>query len=238
MDATMNPPWRSAQLPAERDRVGYRMAKRTIDVVAASVLLLALLPLAVVVWAMIRLDSPGPAVFCQKRVGARRRPRSGACSWQPETFTMFKLRTMVSDADEAVHVERIARYVRGEVADGRGPAFKPDDDPRITRIGRLLRAWSLDELPQLLNVVRGDMSLVGPRPVPPYEADNFTPVQLRRFTTRPGLTGLWQISGRSELSFDEAVARDLEYVDRQSLWFDSRILLRTLSIVLTRKGAA
>lgn len=234
----MQPSWRSVELPTARRRRAYRAVKRTVDVAGASFLLLALLPFALVVVIAIRLDSPGPAVFRQQRVGARYRSHRGVGTWRPETFTMLKLRTMVRDADETVHVQRIERYVRGEATDGRGPAFKPQDDPRVTRVGRRLRAWSLDELPQLVNVVRGDLSLVGPRPVPTYEADNFTVLQLRRFTTRPGLTGLWQIAGRSELSFDEAVARDLEYVDRQSLAFDLQILLRTVIIVLTKKGAA
>lgn len=218
-------------------RRGYRATKRAVDVVGALLGLFVLAPVLLLAVATVRLDSPGRALFRQERVGARRRRGPGE-AWVPVPFTIFKLRTMFSDADDGVHEERIRRYVRGLPIDGHGPASKPGDDARITRAGRFLRAWSLDELPQLLNVLRGEMSLVGPRPVPPYEADAYTPEHLVRFATRPGITGLWQVSGRSDLGFRDVVALDLEYVDRQSLVLDVRILLRTITTVLTRRGAA
>ena len=238
VETTLRPHWRSIELPAPRGRLVYRTAKRVLDIGLGSLLLLLLVPFALVVVAAIRLDSPGPAFFQQERVGSRRCSSGRAGTWVPTIFTLHKLRTMVHGAAPSVHVERVERYVRGETADGRGPAYKPEDDPRITRVGRVLRAWSVDELPQLLNVVRGEMSLVGPRPVPAYEADNFSPEHLHRFATRPGMTGLWQVSGRSELSFEEAVAHDLDYVARQSMALDLRILFRTMTIVLRRRGAA
>ncbi|MBF6599312.1 MAG: sugar transferase [Dehalococcoidia bacterium] len=182
--------------------------------------LLALLCLpAAVVAALIRLDSRGAPLITQPRVGKNGR-----------IFRMYKFRTMCEDAHA-----RIAELTAfNEQA---GPIFKMRNDPRMTRVGRWLRKLSVDEVPQLINVVRGDMSLVGPRPPLPHEVQNYSRHQLRRLLTRPGLTGLWQVSGRSTLPFDEMVALDISYIEDWTLMRDLVILLKTLPAVISTRGA-
>lgn len=196
-----------------------RGAKRLIDIVISCVGLLVSLPLIVVLMVLIRLESPGRSVLRQERVGAGGR-----------AFRCFKLRTMRLDADEL-------RAELQHMNETGGPLFKIKDDPRRTRIGRRIRRWSLDELPQLVNVVKGEMSIVGPRPPLPIEVAQYETWQMRRLEVRPGLTGIWQVSGRSELPFDEMVVMDIYYVDNWSLALDTRILLRTVFAVLGRHGA-
>ncbi len=193
--------------------------RRALDVVVSAVALLLLLPLLVVIALCIRLDSPGPVLFVQKRVG-----KDG------KGFPVFKFRSMFTDA-EARLGSVLATNERS------GPVFKMRRDPRVTRIGRGLRRCSLDEVPQLLNVLRGEMSLVGPRPALPREVALYTPEQSGRLSVLPGLTGLWQVSGRATLSFEASVALDLEYVRRQSVWLNLSLLLRTIPAVLTGYGA-
>ena len=167
-----------------------------------------------------RATSPGPALFAQERYGYRKR-----------RFRMLKFRTMVADA------ERLQAGLEAQ-NEARGPVFKIARDPRLTRVGAFLRRTSLDELPQLWNVLRGDMSLVGPRPLPVRDVARFEePWLMRRFSVRPGLTCLWQVGGRSDVGFDAWVALDLEYIDRWSLALDARILLRTVPAVLSGRGA-
>jgi len=193
--------------------------KRAFDVIGALGLLLALSPLLLAIAAAVKLTSRGPVFFKQQRTGWRGRP-----------FAMWKLRTMVADAE--------AR--QGEVANELdGPAFKAVDDPRITPVGRWLRRYSLDELPQMWNILRGEMSLVGPRPLPVQETEKFSAFRdRRRLSVLPGLTGLWQVSGRSDIiDFAEWVRLDLEYIDRWSFWLDVRILCQTLPTVLSGQGA-
>jgi lipopolysaccharide/colanic/teichoic acid biosynthesis glycosyltransferase len=195
-------------------------ARRAFDVViAGSALLLLAIPLALVALA-IRLESRGPVLFSQMRGGLHGR-----------AFRMWKLRSMVVDAEE---VRR--RMLRAGVG-ASGARFKLKRDPRITRIGRVIRKLSIDELPQLWNVLRGDMTLVGPRPAPVSECDLYDPRALRRMEVKPGLTCLWQVRGRSDLDFEQQVALDLEYVDRATAWDDVRILLATVPAVLTGRGA-
>jgi len=184
---------------------------------AALLALVVLSPALLLVALAVRLDSPGPALFRQVRVG-----RHG------EPFTMIKFRTMCVDAEQR-RVDLSARP--GHVL------FKLERDPRITRVGRVLRQYSLDELPQLLNVVRGEMALVGPRPALPSELEQYDEDPLRRLAVTPGLTGLWQVSGRSDLSWEESVRLDLDYVDNWSLGLDLVILLRTVGAVLRHTGA-
>lgn len=193
--------------------------KRVIDVIAAVVLLIVLAPVLALIMIAIRLDSPGPVIFRQQRCG-----RGG------RTFTFYKFRGMVADAEA-----RQAEFEALNEVDG--PIFKMRRDPRITRVGRILRSTSLDELPQLWNVLRGDMSLVGPRPPIPSEVAMYEPWQLERLTVTGGITGLWQVSGRSELSFDDMVRLDIEYIATWSLWRDVRILLATLTAVISARGA-
>jgi lipopolysaccharide/colanic/teichoic acid biosynthesis glycosyltransferase len=201
-------------------------ARRTLDiVVAGTVLLLLAVPLALIAIA-IRIDSGGPSLFRQQRVGRDRR-----------TFTMFKFRTMYRDADVTPHREYVRSLIDGGGDQG-GDLYKLSVDARITRVGKILRAWSLDELPQLINVLFGQMALVGPRPVIPYEVEMYPEAYLRRFKVKPGLTGLWQVSGRNERTYDEMVRFDIEYAETASLLLDLRILAKTMPVVLRRQGAA
>ena len=196
-----------------------RTAKNVCDRVAALLLLVLLLPLLLAVALAVKLSSRGPALHRQTRVG-----RHG------EPFTMLKFRSMV------VHAEHM-RAVLDEHNDHDGRMFKLRRDPRITPVGSVLRRYSLDELPQLANVLLGHMSLVGPRPPLPAEVADYTPVELRRLRVRPGLTGLWQVSGRSDLTWDETVTLDLRYVDNWSLGVDAEVLARTVRAVAEGRGA-
>lgn len=208
-------PW---SIPVQDDGRVQSGLKRALDLTLASVLLLLTGPVLLAAMAVIRLTSRGPALFRQPRVGYRCR-----------TFPMLKLRTMVQGAAE--HEEELAAEVDGTF-------FKLEDDPRVTRVGRWLRRSSIDELPQLVNVLRGEMSLVGPRPLLLRDFQRYPKhAQMRRFSRRPGLTGLWQVSGRSETSDRERIRLDLEYVDHWSLWLDLGIMLRTVPAVLSGRGA-
>jgi exopolysaccharide biosynthesis polyprenyl glycosylphosphotransferase len=201
--------------------------KRIVDVLVSSIALLLLSPLFLAAIILIRLDSPGPAVFRQKRVG-----RNG------REFVLYKLRSMKSGCDAKVHMDYVARLILdNESGKSRNGCFKLEHDVRITRIGRLLRKTSLDELPQLVNVLRGEMSLVGPRPALSYEVDIYKPWYAGRLLAKPGMTGLWQVGGRSEKNFDEMVELDLKYIKSWSLWLDFKILLKTVQVVLKRQGA-
>lgn len=197
------------------------LAKGACDRAAAALLLLACAPLLLVLAVLIRRDSPGPALYTQTRVGRHGRP-----------FTVYKLRTMRTDADRDVP----ALATQNE-SDRDGVLFKIRRDPRTTRLGAKLRTWSLDELPQLLNVVRGEMSLIGPRPALPQEVSGYATDVQRRLAVKPGLTGLWQVSGRSDLSWEETVRLDLAYVDNWSWALDVRIALRTFGAVARHRGA-
>jgi exopolysaccharide biosynthesis polyprenyl glycosylphosphotransferase len=196
-----------------------RYIKRPLDILASLVGLLLLSPLFIVLAVMVRLDSRGPVFFRQMRVGKGGRE-----------FEFYKFRSMVQDAEamknKLMHLNELE-----------GPVFKISDDPRITPIGRFLRRTSLDELPQLLNVLRGDMSLVGPRPPLPAEVANYESWQRQKLSVLPGITCLWQISGRNHIGFTEWMRLDIEYIRRQSFGVDVKILARTLPAVLLRKGA-
>ncbi len=206
-------------LRAPNDHLMSLVAKALLDRVTAAVALVLLAPVLLVVALMIRLGSRGPAIFRQVRSG-----RDG------RAFTIYKFRTMVVDAEERLDALR----VRNE---GAGPLFKLTDDPRITRLGRILRSTSIDELPQLINIVKGDMSLVGPRPALPHETAAYDEWVWRRLHVRPGLTGLWQVSGRSALSWEDSIRMDLQYVNNWNLRLDFAILARTVRAVLARDGA-
>lgn len=199
--------------------------RRGADVLLAAVALLVLTPLLLAIVLSIRLDSPGPALFRQARVGAGRR-----------TFTVYKFRSMRIGGDDAALRDLITAELRGEDTSSEG-SWKIDADPRVTRTGRLLRRTSLDELPQLVNVLRGDMSLVGPRPCLPWEATMFPAEFADRFTVRPGLTGLWQVSGRSTVGTLDMLRMDVEYVRTRNLALDARILLATVPSMLGGDGA-
>lgn len=193
--------------------------KRSLDVIVALIALFLTAPLMVLTALAVRLDSPGPVLFRQQRVG-----RGGAL------FSCYKFRSMYIDAEQ-----RKQQLMSSNEADG--PVFKMRHDPRITRVGRVIRKLSIDELPQLFNVLRGDMSLVGPRPAVPQEVARYEFDQLQRLDAIPGITGLQQVSGRSDLSFTRWVELDLEYIQKQSIWTDVVILLKTIPAVLLSKGA-
>jgi lipopolysaccharide/colanic/teichoic acid biosynthesis glycosyltransferase len=207
----------------------YDPFKRGLDIVASLSLLIALSPLLLAIAALVRLGSRGTVLFRQVRLGRMTKP-----------FTMLKFRTMYAGVDEKVHQDYVSTFIK---ADGRGapgePAFfKLTNDPRVTPVGRLLRKTSLDELPQLWNVLRGDMSLVGPRPPLPYELEQYDPWHRGRLLeAMPGITGLWQVVGRSRTTFDEMVRLDLRYARTRSLWSDIKILLATPAAVLSGRGA-
>lgn len=196
-----------------------RHGKRLLDIVGALVALVFFLPVIAVLAVLIKLESRGPVFYRSTRIG-----RGG------RAFTFLKLRSMVKDADRRKHQLK-------HLNESDGPVFKMARDPRITRIGRFIRTSSLDELPQFFNVLLGDMSLVGPRPPIPEEVAQYEPWQLRRLDVRPGITCLWQISGRSRIGFQEWMRLDLEYIKHQSLALDLKILLRTIPAVLSREGA-
>jgi lipopolysaccharide/colanic/teichoic acid biosynthesis glycosyltransferase len=204
-------------------------ACRVLDVAVSAVLLLVLLPVLLALAAAIRLDSPGRVLYRQRRVGRDQDP-----------FTVNKLRTMHSGAGHETHRQYVIGLIAGQSdADEAEPNFfKMANDDRVTRVGRFLRKTSLDELPQLWNVLRGDMSLVGPRPPIPYEVEHYPPHWFDRFAVKPGMTGLWQVSGRSELTLEEMIALDLEYARSRSLWLNVKILARTVPVVFVGRGAA
>jgi exopolysaccharide biosynthesis polyprenyl glycosylphosphotransferase len=201
-------------------RQGVLAAKRLLDLVVASVLVIATLPLLLAIGLLIKLTSPGPILFRQERAGFHGR-----------RFWMYKFRTMIAGAEDMR--EQVAHL--NEMT---GPVFKVKSDPRFTGVGRFLRRGSLDELPQLFNVLKGEMSLVGPRPLPLYEAKRIRGAQRRRLAMRPGITGLWQVSGRSMVDFDAWMRMDLRCVDQWSLALDLKILLRTIPVVLRGEGAS
>jgi len=203
------------------------MSKRALDLLITLPLLAILSPLLVLIAIIIKATSPGPVLFRQSRVGLGNRP-----------FTMLKFRSMVVSApdDDSALRQAIHDELAG-TSRAVGASFKLAADPRVTRIGRVIRATSLDEITQLFNVVRGEMSLVGPRPALDWEAEAFPPEFRRRTDALPGITGLWQVSGRSRLSTPEMLQLDLEYVDTQSLGLDLRILLRTIPVMIRGDGA-
>ncbi|HET7037838.1 MAG TPA: sugar transferase [Thermomicrobiaceae bacterium] len=220
------------------DDANYFAVKRLFDVVVAGALLVACAPALLLIALLIKLDSRGPVIFRQERVGTRRLAGDPA-QWETRVFRIFKFRSMVQNADQRVHEEHIRAFVAGEIAaqTDEDAAFKLHHDPRVTRVGRVLRKTSLDELPQLINVLRGEMSLVGPRPVPLYEVADYQPRHLERLAALPGITGLWQVDGRSRVTFEEMVEMDIRYVRSRSLLLDLRILLKTLPAVVAGRGA-
>jgi len=197
----------------------YIIYKKLLDIVLSFSMLVVLFPLLIIVAILIRLDSKGPIIFGQKRIG-----KDG------KEFTLYKFRSMIHGAEE---LKESLRYLDETT----GPVFKIKDDPRITKIGRFIRKYSIDELPQLFNVLKRDMSLVGPRPLPVEEAEQYTPYQRRRLSVVPGLTCLWQISGRNELSFYEWIELDIYYIKHRSFLLDLKIIMRTIPVVVTGKGA-
>lgn len=206
-------------------KVGQEAAKRVLDIVGSLAGIIVLTPLLAVLWCVVRWTSAGPALYRQERLGRDKR-----------SFTLLKFRTMYINNDDRIH----RRYVTSLLSDAEAPVggqhglYKLEDDPRITKVGGWLRRLSLDEVPQLFNVLRGEMSLVGPRPVLAWEAEMFREPDQRRFEVKPGITGLWQVSGRSMLSYREQLALDVEYVQRRSFALDLAILASTVPALFRR----
>lgn len=201
-------------------KIRYYHLKRLFDITIATTTLILLSPFFLLVAIIIRVDSKGPFLFYQDRIGKQGQP-----------FKMWKFRSMYVDAEERLNELRRNNEMQG------GVLFKMKRDPRITRVGRLIRKSSIDELPQLWNVLKGEMSLVGPRPPLPNEVAQYTNYQYRRLSVTPGITCIWQISGRSKIPFEQQVEMDLEYIDKQSFWLDFVILLKTIPAVLRANGA-
>ena len=203
------------------------VAKRALDLVLSSVAVLLLVPIFLVIVVLIRLDSNGPVFFRQQRVG-----KDG------KLFTCLKFRTMAQNADQSVHQEAIKRFAKGEaLSDDAGAKFKLANDSRVTKIGSLLRRTSLDELPQLLNVLRGEMSLVGPRPAIPYELELYKEWYHDRHNVKPGITGMWQVYGRSQVDFDSMMNLDVQYATKNSLLLDVKLILLTVPTMVLQRGA-
>jgi lipopolysaccharide/colanic/teichoic acid biosynthesis glycosyltransferase len=215
--------------PVQRTRVHRRRGMpRVVDLVLGGAALLVLAPLMAGVALLVKCTSRGSVLFAQTRLGQDGKP-----------FRMLKFRTMFANCDDRLHREYVQKLLTTPADSLRSPGglYKLVDDPRITRLGRWLRRSSLDELPQLINVLRGEMSLVGPRPALPWEAAMYDPRYATRFDVRPGITGLWQISGRNRLTATQALDLDVEYVERRSFRLDLAILCRTIPTVLSRDGA-
>lgn len=199
---------------------GYRFIKRLFDVVASSVAVVILSPVFLIIAIAIKVNDPaGPVFYTQTRVGKDGKP-----------FKMFKFRSMVTNADELLERLRDQNEVEGAM-------FKMKDDPRITKVGKFIRKYSLDELPQLLNVVGGSMSIVGPRPPLPFEVEEYTDYDRQRLMVKPGATGMWQVGGRNALSFDQMVELDLTYINERSIWLDLKIMFETVKVMIKPNAA-
>lgn len=198
--------------------------KRTVDIIVSFLLLLILFPLFLIIGIIIKIDSEGPVFFLQERIG-----KNG------KKFKMFKFRTMYKDNDQNLHKEYVTKLIKEGKKDDSG-IYKIKNDPRITKIGKFLRAFSLDEFPQLINVLKGDMSLVGPRPPIEYEVEHYDEWHKRRLSVKPGMTGMWQVSGRNRIGFEDMVLLDIYYVENFNLWLDIIILLKTIPAIIKREG--
>lgn len=208
----------ASAVPRTQNRWFYHAVKKGFDFVFSFLFLIVLSPLFLVVTVVIRLNSPGPALFIQDRVGKDGR-----------IFKMYKFRSMYRDAEE-----KLAALEKLNERDG--PVFKMRNDPRITSVGRFIRKTCIDELPQLLNILRGEMSFVGPRPALPHEVEQYTPYQYGRLAAEPGLTCYWQVNKSSAVTFDDWVELDLRYIRERGIWVDLKLIFATVRVVLTAKG--
>ena len=201
-------------------RLIYSILKRLIDIVGALFGLIILSPILIIVGVLIKLESKGPIIFAQKRVGLN-----------GKEFKMYKFRSMVANAEEIK--EKLKE--KNEMS---GPMFKIKDDPRITKIGKFIRKTSIDELPQLINVLKGDMSLVGPRPSLPNEVKEFEPWMLKRLDVKPGLTCYWQVMGRNNIDFENWMKLDIKYVNERSFWLDIKLIFKTFFVLFGDENAS
>jgi lipopolysaccharide/colanic/teichoic acid biosynthesis glycosyltransferase len=226
-----------------RDRIVYYTFKRLVDIVVSLILLGLLSPIMLIVAILIFMYSPGPVFFVQKRVGAKRQYYKQHAYWKKEIFNCFKFRTMTINADPSVHQAYVKALIENNeerMTAIQGAPTQPRkliNDTRIIWPGKFLRKLSLDELPQLWNVLIGDMSLVGPRPAIPYEVDMYKPWHHRRLEAQPGLSGLQQVRARGIKDFDQQVQMDIDYIENQSIWLDVKIVLKTPLAVFSTSGA-
>ena len=204
---------------AKEENIFYNIIKRLIDIVASACGLIVLSPILLIVSILIKIESKGPVIFAQERVGK-----------DLKTFKMYKFRSMVNDAEELK--EKLMKYNQMS-----GPMFKMDNDPRVTKIGKFIRKTSIDELPQLINVIKGDMSLVGPRPSLPKEVKEFEPWMKKRFQVKPGLTCYWQVSGRNNIDFEEWMKLDIKYIEDKSILLDIKLIVKTAFLLFGDKNA-
>ena len=204
-----------------KESILYSVTKRLIDIVGSLCGIILLSPLFLIVAILIKLEDPkGKVFFAQERNGK-----------YPKTFKMYKFRSMVHNAEELLK----DLMDRNEQT---GPVFKINDDPRITKVGKFIRKTSIDELPQLFNVLKGDMSLVGPRPPIPHEVDQYNSYQMQRLAVKPGLTCIWQVSGRNNIGFDEWVEMDIEYIKTRNLWLDIKLIFKTVGVLFGDDNAS
>ena len=207
---------------------GYLRVKRILDLVFTILILIPLFIVIAIIAVLIRIDSKGPIFFRQKRIGI-----------DGVEFDLFKLRSMYVDSDDSVHRESIKQYMNGAALNGKENSdnlYKLVDDLRVTRVGQFIRKYSIDELPQFINVLRGEMTLVGPRPPLPYEVEEYGPHEWIRLFGKPGLTGTWQVYGRSRVPFQEMVEMDIEYLGHQSILLDLKLIALTLPVMLRGRG--
>lgn len=222
----------------------YYAFKRFLDIVIALTALLLLSPLMIGVAMAIRLDSPGPVLFRQSRVLSRRGEKKFEEKWETSTFTCLKFRSMYKDTNSELHKAFIEAFIKNDKegmaecqGDTKSDACKLVNDPRVSRVGRFIRKTSIDELPQFFNVLRGEMSIVGPRPAIPYEVEMYDQWHRKRLQTKPGLTGWWQVKGRGIAEFDEGMRQDIWYIEHQNLLLDMWIILMTPWVILKGRGA-
>lgn len=204
---------------AKEEHIFYNIIKRLIDIVASACGLIVLSPILLIVSILIKIESKGPIIFAQERVGK-----------DLKTFKMYKFRSMVNEAEELK--EKLMKYNQMS-----GPMFKMDNDPRVTKIGKFIRKTSIDELPQLINVIKGDMSLVGPRPSLPKEVKEFEPWMKKRFQVKPGLTCYWQVSGRNNIDFEDWMKLDIKYIEDKCLGLDMKLIIKTAFLLFGDKNA-
>ncbi|MDB2119313.1 MULTISPECIES: sugar transferase [Clostridium] len=200
--------------------IGYKFFKRVIDVVCSLVGLLVLSPVLIIISILIKLESDGPIIFSQDRIG-----------YKGQKFKMYKFRSMVVNAEEL-------KKKLSEQNEMSGPMFKMKNDPRVTKVGKFIRKTSIDELPQLINILKGEMSLVGPRPSLPKEVKEFEPWMMERLEVKPGLTCYWQVSGRNSINFEDWMKLDIKYVRERSFWGDIKLILKTVFVLFGDKNAS
>lgn len=225
-------------------RQAYFACKRLLDIAVSLTGMIILSPVMVIIYLLIKFDSPGNPIYVQERVGTELKNINGKNVWVQKNFKMYKFRSMRTNSTSKIHQQFIQAYIAGDETQmaelqqakaSENNKFKLNGDPRITKIGKFIRKTSLDELPQLYNVLVGDMTLVGPRPPIPYEVALYRPYHLKRLNTKQGITGYWQVNGRSSTSFEEMVQLDTEYIKKQSFWLDMSILFKTVAEVFIKQ---